>query len=568
MQSNVLITGASGLIGSEAVKFFSRHFDNVIGIDNNMRAYFFGEQGSIVDSTRNLVESISNLRMFDKDIRDYHELTKIFFEYSSSIKLVIHAAAQPSHDWAVKEPFTDYQINSTGTLNLLEATRKYCPDAVFIFTSTSKVYGDNPNKLPLLELDSRFDLPFDSEYYNGISENFSIDNTKHSLFGCSKVSADVYVQEYGRYFGLKTTIFRPGCLTGSNHSAAELHGFLNYLVRCIVNEKQYNIFGYRGKQVRCNIHSKDVVSAFWEVYKNPKHGEVYNLGGGREGSCSILEAIQIIEKLTGKNAITNYKEENRIGDHIWWISNIDKFKNDYPNWKLTYNVTQIIKEIYVGLQVPPVLMDGGADTTYANGGVALDVLRQRYMQFRNMMSQWLKRKIFAPISKIQGFYDYSGGEKQLIVPDIDWNHMSLFDAGDYINGLVTLTQGEGEAKRASVHTLYRSMGLEFEDETRKMRKEAIQAAINAKEKAALAAMDLNALRALDEEDEIPEPEGAPAGGAAGEAPLPGEAPGGAPPGGGIPGLDMGAPPGMPPPSPPPEGGGEAPPPPPPPPPPA
>ena len=237
-------------------------------------------------------------------------------------------------------------------------------------------------------------------------------------------------------------------------------------------------------------------------------------------------------------------------------------------YDISGDITQIIKEIYVGLQVPPVLMDGGADTTYANGGVALDVLRQRYMQFRNMMSQWLKRKIFAPISKIQGFYDYSGGEKQLIVPDIDWNHMSLFDAGDYINGLVTLTQGEGEAKRASVHTLYRSMGLEFEDETRKMRKEAIQAAINAKEKAALAAMDLNALRALDEEDEIPEPDGAPAGGAAGEAPLPGEAPGGAPPGGGIPGLDMGAPPGMPPPPPPPEGGGEAPPPPPPPPPPA
>jgi hypothetical protein len=229
-------------------------------------------------------------------------------------------------------------------------------------------------------------------------------------------------------------------------------------------------------------------------------------------------------------------------------------------YDISGDITQIIKEIYVGLQVPPVLMDGGADTTYANGGVALDVLRQRYMQFRNMMSQWLKRKIFAPISKIQGFYDYSGGEKQLIVPDIDWNHMSLFDAGDYINGLVTLTQGEGEAKRASVHTLYRSMGLEFEDETRKMRKEAIQAAINAKEKAALAAMDLNALRALDEEDEIPEPEGAPAGGAAGEAPLPGEAPGG-PPGGGLPGLDMGGPPGMPPPPPP----GDAPPPPPPPP---
>lgn len=341
----VLITGANGLIGSEAVDFFSIHFDKVIGIDNNMRKYFFGEDGNVANIEKELNTLIPNFINYSVDIRSYDNLATIFGKYREDIKLVIHTAAQPSHDWAARQPFVDYGVNSTGTLNLLELTRKYCPDAVFLFTSTSKVYGANPNTLPFIELDNRYDLPNTHQYYNGIPESFSIDNTTHSLFGCSKVSADIYTQEYGRYFGLKTTLFRPGCLTGARHNSAELHGFLNYLVKCIVKGKEYNLFGYKGKQVRCNIHSKDVVSAFWEVYKNPKVGEVYNLGGGRESNCSILEAIHLIEKLTGKKAIIKYKEENRIGDHIWWISDTSKFKRDFPEWKLTYNIRTILEDI-------------------------------------------------------------------------------------------------------------------------------------------------------------------------------------------------------------------------------
>lgn len=345
MADVVLITGAGGLIGSEAVSYFSKHFDKVVGIENNMRKYFFGEEGSILTSMNSLVDTVPNLENIACDIRNFQELEEIFKRYSKSLKLIIHTAAQPSHDWAAKEPFTDYNINSTGTLNLLELTRKYCPEAVFIFTSTSKVYGDNPNYLSLEETTTRYDAPPTSDYRDGIKETFSIDNTKHSLFGCSKVSADIYVQEYGRYFGLKTTIFRPGCLTGSRHAGAELHGFLNYLVKCIVTDKNYNVFGYKGKQVRCNIHSVDVIRAFHEVYKNPKQGEVYNLGGGRKSSCSILEAILMTNQLSGHPGIFTYYPENRIGDHIWWISDISKFKKDYPNWTLTYSLEDIIQEI-------------------------------------------------------------------------------------------------------------------------------------------------------------------------------------------------------------------------------
>lgn len=345
INKNVLITGAGGLIGSESVEYFSKIFENVIGIDNNMRKYFFGDDASTGNIVDNISNTFNNVELYQYDIRNYDDIEKIFIKYNTKIDLIIHTAAQPSHDWAVKEPLTDYHVNSTATLNLLELTRKYCPDAVFIFTSTSKVYGDNPNKLPLVELPKRFDMTEESGYFEGIKESFSIDNAKHSLFGCSKVSADIYVQEYGKYFGLKTTIFRPGCLTGSKHKGAELHGFLNYLVKCVINEKEYNIFGYKGKQVRCNIHSYDVVTAFHEVYKNPKCGEVYNLGGGRDSSCSILEAIDIIENLSSKKLKINYIEQNRIGDHIWWISDISKFTSDYPEWKIKYSLTDIIKDI-------------------------------------------------------------------------------------------------------------------------------------------------------------------------------------------------------------------------------
>jgi len=301
MADIVLITGASGLIGSEAVTYFSSYFDKVVGVDNNMRKYFFGEEGSVEKNTEQLNNTIPNLLNITSDIRDYDSLEKIFQHYGTDLKLIIHTAAQPSHDWAAKEPFTDYGVNSTGTLNLLELTRKYCPEAVFLFTSTSKVYGDNPNKLPLIELERRWDLPQEHQYYEGIDEYFSIDNTKHSLFGCSKVSADIYVQEYGRYFGMKTAIFRPGCLTGGRHNGAELHGFLNYLVKCVLRGTEYKI--------------------------------------------SILEAFDITEQLTGKKAVYRYVPENRIGDHIWWISDTRKFRKDFPDWKLTYNITNILQDI-------------------------------------------------------------------------------------------------------------------------------------------------------------------------------------------------------------------------------
>jgi CDP-paratose 2-epimerase len=345
MIKKALITGASGLIGSEAAEYFSTKFDEIIGIDNDFRKYFFGENASNIKNSELTKKNFTNFVLYNTDIRNYDELEKIFIANKNKINLIIHTAAQPSHDWASKEPLTDYNINSTGTLYLLELTRKYCPDAVFIYTSTNKVYGSNPNKLPFIELEKRWELPKDDYYYNGINETLSIDNTTHSLFGCSKLAADLYVQEYARYFGIKTTTFRFSCLTGGRHNGAELHGFLNYLVKCILNENEYKIFGYKGKQVRCNIHSFDVVRAFDEVYQNPKIGEIYNLGGGRNSNCSILEAIEIIQNYTKKVAKYIYINENRIGDHIWYISDNTKFLNDYPNWKITYNIDDIIKDI-------------------------------------------------------------------------------------------------------------------------------------------------------------------------------------------------------------------------------
>ena len=342
-----IITGSAGLIGSQACDFFSERGYKIIGIDNDMRAYFFGESSSTKDSLESLKSKINDYEHYNIDIRDYQKLNEIFSKYSNDIDIVIHTAAQPSHDWAANEPLTDFSINATGTMNMLEVTRLNCPKATFIFTSTNKVYGDTPNKSPYIqERESRWECVNDLGNPTSIDESMSIDNTKHSVFGASKVAADVMCQEYGKYFGMNVGIFRGGCLTGPNHAGAELHGFLSYLVKCIVNDKSYTIFGYKGKQVRDNIHSWDLVNMFWEFHQNPKQGEVYNAGGGRDNSTSILEAIDIINRIAGTNW-SNYtqSEQNRIGDHIWYISDLTKFKTHYPNWNITIDLEETIRQM-------------------------------------------------------------------------------------------------------------------------------------------------------------------------------------------------------------------------------
>ncbi len=342
----VVITGASGLIGSEAVSFFKDKFDLIVGVDNNLRSYFFGKDASTEETKKNIIETVENYKHYDTDIRDLEKLENVFAEYGASIRLIIHTAAQPSHDWAAKEPFTDFGVNAMGTLNMLELTRKYCAEATFIFTSTNKVYGDRPNSLPLIETDKRWEIDEKHAYFaKGIDENMSIDNSKHSLFGASKVAADILVQEYGKYFGMNTGVFRGGCLTGPNHAGTQLHGFLSYLVKCAVEDKEYTIFGYGGKQVRDNIHSYDLVNMFYHYHLNPRQGEVYNAGGGRHANCSILEAIDIIEEVCGKRLNYQVSDENRIGDHIWWISDVTKFKAHYPQWDYKYSITDIISQI-------------------------------------------------------------------------------------------------------------------------------------------------------------------------------------------------------------------------------
>lgn len=340
-----LITGSAGLIGSESVRLFAAEGFKVTGIDNDMRKYFFGDEASTAWNRALLEEAYPELYTHcDCDIRDERGVEEIFRD-RGPFDVIIHTAAQPSHDWAAKEPLTDFTVNAYGTLILLENYRRHSSGATFIFTSTNKVYGDTPNRLPLLELDRRYELPAGHVYYNGIDESMSIDESKHSLFGASKVAADVMVQEYGRYFGLPTGVFRGGCLTGPAHSGTQLHGFLAYLVKCIATGTRYTIFGYKGKQVRDNIHSHDLVSMFWHFSRSPRSGEAYNAGGSRCSNVSVLEAIEKIEQILGSKAVVEYSEQNRIGDHVWYISDVSKFREHFPGWDLTYDTDRILEEL-------------------------------------------------------------------------------------------------------------------------------------------------------------------------------------------------------------------------------
>jgi CDP-paratose 2-epimerase len=340
MTNTILITGSAGLIGSEAVRFFAGKGFHVVGIDNDMRKAFFGEDASTLWNKGLLLKEVPGYKHFDIDIRDKAAIEGLFKKHK--FNLIIHAAAQPSHDWAATDPETDFTVNANGTLILLEAFRQYCPEASFIFTSTNKVYGDTPNTLPLVELKSRYELDEGHRFYNGIDETMSIDKSTHSLFGVSKAAADLLVQEYGRYFKLNTVSFRGGCLTGPMHSGTRLHGFLAYLIKCVLTGEKYIINGYKGKQVRDNIDSYDLVNAFWHFYKNPRIGEVYNIGGARHSNISILEAIKKIESITGKKANIQYSDTPRIGDHIWYISDVSKFKSHYSKWDFKYTIDDIL----------------------------------------------------------------------------------------------------------------------------------------------------------------------------------------------------------------------------------
>lgn len=344
--SVAIITGSAGLVGSENVTYFAEKGMDVVGIDNGMRKEFFGEEASTAWVRDRLKSEVRNYRHNDIDIRNQDEVFGVFERYGKDIKLIVHCAAQPSHDWAARKPFVDFTVNANGTLVMLEATRQFAPDAVFVFVSTNKVYGDTPNRLPLIEQETRWEIDPKHEYHNGISETMSIDNTLHSLFGASKVAADVLVQEYGRYFGMKTAAFRGGCLTGPNHSGTQLHGFLAYLMKCAVTETPYSIFGYKRKQVRDNIHSHDLIRAFDAFFENPRSGEVYNMGGARHSNCSMIEAIDMCEQISGNKVHWKYVDQNRIGDHMWWISDVSKFQQHYPNWKHQYDVPAILNEIY------------------------------------------------------------------------------------------------------------------------------------------------------------------------------------------------------------------------------
>ena len=347
--SVAIITGSAGLIGSETCKRFHAEGFDVVGIDNDMRARFFGPEASTLGTREKLERALPRYQHENIDIRDMARVSALLSKHGKAVKVIIHTAAQPSHDWAAREPHTDFEVNALGTLNLLEATRLHCPDAVFIFTSTNKVYGDTPNRLPLIELETCYDIEPSHPYHAGIDESMSIDQAKHSLFGASKAAADLLVQEYGRYFGMKTVCFRGGCLTGPAHAGTELHGFLAYLMKCTATGKPYRVFGYKGKQVRDNIHSYDLVNAFWEFFKAPRSGEVYNMGGGRHSCCSMQQAIAACEQISGRKLDWTYVEDNRIGDHIWWISGTQKFQGHYPNWNYRYDLNAILREIHAAI---------------------------------------------------------------------------------------------------------------------------------------------------------------------------------------------------------------------------
>lgn len=345
--SVAVVTGSAGLIGSEAARSFVELGLEVVGIDNDMRAEFFGDEASTAWQRENLGRELGrSYTHVDVDIRDEEAIDRLLRWYGAAIEVVVHTAAQPSHDWAARAPKVDFGVNAVGTLNMLEATRQHAPEAVFLFTSTNKVYGDTPNRLPLVERETRWEIDPSHTYAGGIREDMSIDQTLHSLFGASKVAADIAVQEYGRYFGMKTACFRGGCLTGPGHSGTQLHGFLAYLMKCAATGTPYRVFGYKGKQVRDNIHSHDLIRAFHEFFKAPRSGAVYNIGGGRFSNCSMLEAIGYCEQITGRPLNWSYTESNRTGDHIWWVSDVRKFQQDYPNWSLTYDVPAILREIY------------------------------------------------------------------------------------------------------------------------------------------------------------------------------------------------------------------------------
>lgn len=345
--SVAIISGSAGLIGSEAARWFGGRGLHVVGIDNDMRSRFFGAEASTLWQRDQLQSELDDrYTHVDADIRDADTINAIFQTYASDVALVIHAAAQPSHDWAAREPHTDFGVNAIGTLNLLEALRQHAPEAVFIFTSTNKVYGDTPNRLPLVEQETRWEIEPGHSYAGGIREDMSIDQTTHSLFGASKVAADVLVQEYGRYFGVRTACFRGGCLTGPNHSGTQLHGFLAYLMKCVATGTPYTVFGHEGKQVRDAIHSADLISAFDHFFRAPRSGEVYNIGGGRVSNCSMREAIDVCQEIAGRELEWTYSPESRVGDHKWWISDIGKFSQHYPRWKLNYDVHRICREIY------------------------------------------------------------------------------------------------------------------------------------------------------------------------------------------------------------------------------
>lgn len=342
----VIVTGSGGLIGSESVKHFVELGYDVIGLENDMRSRFFGPEASTSPTTQRLVDTLPSFQSLEIDIRDADAVTKVVREHAADLEILIHTAAQPSHDWAASDAQMDFTVNANGTLNLLEAIRHEQPDATFIHMSTNKVYGDRPNFLPLYDAGTRLELPEDHEYYGGIDTNMSIDHCMHSIFGASKVAADIMVQEYGRYFDIPTVCFRGGCLTGPAHAGAKLHGFLSYLMKCTVTGEPYTIFGYDGKQVRDNIHSADVVRAMELYHRSPKAGAVYNLGGGRDSNVSMLEAIDLCQQIAGRDLDYTLSDQARAGDHRWYISDLSEFKADYPDFEITYGIRDVLQEIH------------------------------------------------------------------------------------------------------------------------------------------------------------------------------------------------------------------------------